>query len=265
MGVVGAAAATALAETLAGVSYLKLLSRRKLVSVRKILKPPAWASVRPLIFGGAALLGRQMAINVGIVAAARQAQILDPTHGVAAAAYGIVMQFYTVGIVVHVAVQGAAAALVSSALARDGKDVARVTADRIFVWGAMVGVLLGLGQFLAVPYVVPHMSTLPAVQNAVWKPALLVTLMHIVNGFVFAGEGVLLGLSQFRTLLQVNAAGVALMVAFLNLSPLGSRLDGILWCMLSSNALQAVAIIVHYLRIGPLANNQADRIEVATS
>jgi putative MATE family efflux protein len=251
LGFVGAALATAISEAASGLTYLRLLLKRNLVTPALILRPPSWKSLRPLLQGGASMLGRQLALNIGLVSAARRAQSMDPT-GVSAAAYGIVMQMYSVGIVVHVAMQGTCAALVPSTLARSGKDEARRVADRIFIWGSIVGVLLGLTQFLALPFLVPVFSTLPEVQEAVRAPALLASILHVINGPVFAGEGALLGLGCYRDLMLITAAGIATMVACLT-SPLGKRLDGILLSLMAFCSLQAVAVVVHYLKIGPLA------------
>lgn len=251
LGVVGAGVATAFAETLSGAVYVKLLLRRKLVTLRQMLRPPAFQSLVPLILGGASMLGRQVALNVGFVCAARRAQIMDPT-GVSAAAYGIVMQIYVVGIVMLVAMQGTAAALVPSTMAKSGVADARRVADRLFTWCTIVGVLLGATQYVLLPWLVPVFSTLPAVQEAIRSPALIASLLHVVNGPVFAGEGVMLGLGCYRDLMLMTAVGIGIMVACLA-SPLGRALNGILLSFLAFSSFQAVAAVVHYLKIGPLA------------
>jgi len=252
MGFVGAALATAISETAAGLTYLRLLLRKKLATIGLLVKPPSMQSITPLLQGGMTMLGRQAAINVGLVAAARRAQQMDPT-GVSAAAYGIVMQMYAVGIVIHVAMQGTAAALIPATLSKSGKDDARRAADRMFVWGSIVGVLLGVAQFVALPWLVPVFSTLPAVQEAVKRPALLAAFLHAINGPLFVGEGAMLGLGSYRDLMLITAASTGLFVAGLS-SPLGQRLDGILLVkMLSLCGVQAIGVVVHYLRIGPLA------------
>ncbi len=257
MGFCGAALATAIAESISGIVYLKLLLRRKLTKWSILLTPPSWQSLLPLIQGGASMLARQSAINVGLVSAARRAQLLDPS-GVSAAAYGIVMQFYAVGIVIHVAVQGTAAALVSSAMAKSGTGQARHVADRIFVWGSLVGLALGLTQFLALPALVPLFSTLPQVRQAVQQPALIASVLHVINGFVFAGEGTMMGLGCFKELALCTAVGIGTMVACLR-SPLGSTLGGILLSMVAFCSLQAIAMLLFHLRIGPLASNVTSR------
>ena len=198
------------------------------------------------------VLGRQVALNVGILAAARRAQALDPTAGVAAAAYGIVMQMYSVGIVVHVAMQGTAAALVPATLAKDGTSAARHVADRLFIWNALVGLALAVAQVAALPVLVPLFSTLPAVQDAVQAPAMWAALLHLLNGPVFAGEGVLLGLGSFRDLMLITAGGIATMMLCLA-SPLARGLSGILQSFAVFTIVQAVAVVLHYLKWGPLA------------
>jgi Na+-driven multidrug efflux pump len=78
MGFVGAALATAVSEAFAGIVYLRLLIGKKLASIRLLLRPPQFSSLVPLLLGGASMLGRQLAINLSIIAAARRAQALDP-------------------------------------------------------------------------------------------------------------------------------------------------------------------------------------------
>ena len=260
MGFVGAALATAIAETTGGLIYLKLLLRRRLARWSLILRPPSWKALLPLLQGGAAMLFRQASLNVGFLAAGRRAQTMDPS-GVSAAAYGIVMQMYTVGIVVHVAMQQTAAALVPSTLCQDGEDAARTVADRLFVWGSLVGVCLGAIQYFALPFLVPLFSTLPQVQEAVKLPALVASLIHVINGPVLAGEGIMLGLGSYKDLAILTACGVATMVGCL-VSPLGQRLDGILISLGVFCSFLSVGVITHYLRFGPLAKNNRAADEI---
>lgn len=251
LGFVGAAAATASAELFSGLLYLKLLVRRKFVSLRDLATVPSLKTLIPLIQGGLSMLGRQVAINVALITAARRAQVMDPS-GVLAAAYGIVMQLNSLGIVMHIAMQGTAAALVPSSLAKSGENEARQIADRVFMWGSLLGLLLGVGQYLALPVLVPLFSTLPEVQSAVRIPALLASLLHVVNGPVFVGEGILLGLGNFRDLMVMTGIGTLCLSAAL-CSPLGTSLNGIMISLIGWSSLQAVAVLYHYLIVGRLA------------
>jgi putative MATE family efflux protein len=261
LGVVGAALATAVSEFVSGGIYLRLLLRRKLAKISQILRPPSFKSLMPLLKGGVSMLGRQMAINVGLVSAARRAQSLDPT-GVAAAAYGIVMQLYSIGIVMHIAMQGTMAALVPSTLAKSGEEDARRVADRIFVWNSILGVILGVSHFFAAQWLAPFFSTIPAVQEAVKFPALVTSMLHVINGPVFAGEGVLLGLGSYRDLMLITAVGVSVMLAGLA-SPMGQTLGGVFVSLMAFSAVQAVLVTTHYLRVGPLAVKRKKGVKTA--
>jgi len=259
LGVSGAAIATAGAETLSGFIYFKLLLKKKLIRFSKLLKPPAWSSVKPLIQGGSAIFARNLTLNVAFLAAARRAQAMDPT-GIMAAAYGIVMQIYFVGVVCHIGVQSTAATLVPAARASEGDDAARAMADRIFAWGSIIGVGLGLTQLLALPILVPMFSTVPEVQEAIKVPALISSFIHVLNGPLFAGEGVMLGLGTFKALAISTAMGAGIMVASL-CSPLGTTLNGILLSIAAFNLFQAIAMVYHYLKLGPLANKSGETVK----
>lgn len=79
LGFTGAAWATVLAEIASGATYLRLLLRRRLVTLRLLALPPSLSSLIPLLKGGTSLLLRQLALNVGFIAATRRAQAIDPT------------------------------------------------------------------------------------------------------------------------------------------------------------------------------------------
>lgn len=269
-GFVGAAKATAVAEILGGATYIRLLLRRKLATFRLLLKPPPLKSLIPLLTGGAAMLLRQLALNIGFLVATRRAQVLDAS-GVSGAAYGITMQIYSVGIIALVGMQNAAAALVPSF--RNAKDVAdplerdenaRNAADRLLGWSTLVGLGLGIGQLALLPVLVPLFSTLPEVREAVQMPSLIAALIHVVNGPVLAGEGILMGVGAYKELALITMGYIATMIGCLSWTPLGQRLDGIMWSILLSSMVQQVGVVGHYLKFGPLALRKR-RKQVASS
>lgn len=250
LGASGAAAATSVSELISSLIYLRLLLRRKLVQWSKLFKPPSLTSLLPLIQGGLAMLLRQATLNVAFISAARRAQMMDPT-GVSAAAYGITMQIYSLGVVAHLGVQGTAAALVPSSRAIGGDDAARDVADRIFAWGSILGLVLAAVQWFALPMITPWFSPLPEVRAAVKGPAAISSFIHLVNGLVFAGEGTMLGLGSFRDLALITTLGVGTMVSCLA-SPLGQSLNGVLISLAAFNLVQGLAVTVHHVRISPL-------------
>eukprot|EP00956_Cyclotella_meneghiniana_P039168 scaffold166893_cov63-Cyclotella_meneghiniana.AAC.1 len=233
LGASGAAAATSLSELTSSIIYLRLLIRRKLVSWTQLFKPPSLTSLLPLIKGGAAMLLRQATLNVAFITAARKAQAMDPS-GVSAAAYGIVMQIYSLGVVAHLGVQGTAAALVPSSRAVGGDEAARAVADRIFVWGSILGAILAGVQLIALPMITPLFSPLEEVRQAIKGPALISSFIHLVNGLVFAGE----------------AVGVAVMLG--SLAMVGNTLNGVLISLAAFNLVQGLAVLLHHARFSPL-------------
>jgi MATE family multidrug resistance protein len=258
-GFVGAAMATAAAEILGGATYIRLLLRRKLARWSMLLKPPPLKSLIPLLTGGAAMLLRQLALNIGFLVATRRAQVLDAS-GVSGAAYGITMQIYSVGIITLVGMQNAAAALVPSfRVAKDVEDPkerdqnARDAADRLLGWSTLVGLGLGVGQLALLPVLVPLFSTLPEVQQAVWMPSFIAALIHVVNGPVLAGEGIMMGVGAYKELAIITMGYIASMIGCLCFTPLGQRLDGIMWSILLSSVVQQIGVVGHYLKVGPLA------------
>jgi len=250
LGASGAAAATSISELTSSLIYLRLLIRRKLIQWSKLFKPPSIASLLPLIQGGLAMLLRQATLNVAFVSAARRAQVLDPS-GVSGAAYGITMQIYSLGVVAHLGIQGTAAALVPSSRAMGGDEAARDVADRIFAWGSILGLILASVQWFALPVITPWFSPLEEVQRAVKGPAAISSFIHLVNGLVFAGEGVMLGLSSFRDLALITMLGVGVMVSCLA-SPLGKTLNGVLISLAAFNLVQGLAVTLHHVRVSPL-------------
>ena len=206
--------------------------------------------LQPLIQGGLAMLLRQLTLNVAFVSAARRAQALDKT-GVSAAAYGITMQIYSLGVVCHFGIQGTAAALVPSSRAAGGEFAAREVADRIFAWGMMLGVVLALGQWFALPVITQWFSPLVVVRDAVRGPAAISSFIHLVNGLVFAGEGTMLGLGSFRDLALITCLGVFVMLLCLS-SSLGCTLNGVIISLAAFNVVQGLAVTVHHVRISPL-------------
>ncbi|KAL1524557.1 hypothetical protein AB1Y20_019448 [Prymnesium parvum] len=253
LGVAGAALATALAELLSGGVYLALLLRRKLASFALMLRPPRAASLLPLLQGALAILMRQAALNVAFVSATRTAQLMDPS-GVAAAAYSITNQMYSLGLVVMLAIQSTGATIVPAAIAKDGVGGGRAVADRLLTWSLITSVVFAVMQVALLEPLTNLFTTIPAVREAVRKPAIISALVQSFNGPLFAGEGILMGVGGFGFLSAATASGVAVMVGCLKLSSwYGGGITGIWLSLGAFHVLQFGAVVFHHLRISPLA------------
>lgn len=192
LGVAGAALATALSELASGATYMAMLFKKRLLSLKQLIQPPSLKSLLPLLVGGATMLLRQLALNVAFVSATRMTQAMDAT-GVAAAAYAITNQVYSLGVVVMLAIQSTGATLVPAALAEGAKaDAAakaaggssagggggdggvaraRQVADRLIGWSVAIAAGLALAQLVFMPFLTPLFTPLEAVQAAVVHPA----------------------------------------------------------------------------------------------
>ena len=68
----------------------------------------------------------------------------------------------------------------------------------------------------------------------------------------------MLGLGCYRDLAIITGTWIAGMVACL-LSPLGKRLDGIMWSILLSSIVGQILQLVHYLKFSPLSKRKGDQ------
>jgi hypothetical protein len=58
------------------------------------------------------------------------------------------MQLYSVGVVYHIGMKASAATLIPSKKAKNGKEAAHQMEDKLFVWGSIVGIILGIAKWL---------------------------------------------------------------------------------------------------------------------
>lgn len=266
LGVSGAALATIIAEFASGAIYMVLLLRRRLVRMRLLVKPPSARALLPLVQGGLALLVRQLALNVGFITATRSACAMDGT-GVAAAAYAITQQIYSLGLVVMLAVQATGATLVPAALAGLGggggddgerQNAARAIADRLTGWSTCIALTMAASQLLFLDRIIPLFSTLPEVCAAVRRPAIISAGVQALNSLIFPAEGVMLGTSCFGYLAGLTAVGCATMVGGITLSArMGAGLGAIWLWQGVFHLLQMTGAMTHYLWLGPLGKRNA--------
>ena len=260
MGVAGAALATAISEIAAGGVYVLLLLKRRLLRLGQLIQPPKLGALVPLIAGGAAMLMRQIALNIAFVCSTRRTQAMDVT-GVAAASYAITNQVYSLGVVIMLAFQAAGATLVPSALAAGEKEkagggeaAARTMADRLIGWATMVAAGLAVAQAASMPFLTPIFTPLVEVRKAIARPALVSALVQLTNGPVFAGEGIMMGLGAFGPLALLTSIGVSVMVAGLTLSAkLGLGVSSVWFSLLGFHIVQGVGAMLWYFFLSPLA------------
>ena len=136
--------------------------------------------------------------------------------------------------------------------------------------------------------------TLTQVREAVVGPAMVSSLVQLTNGPIFAGEGILMGVGGFGFLAGLTSIGVAVMVIATRSPPdpvptrldarlplqreavlperhdgtphqvgcltlsstLGLGVSSVWFSLLAFHIVQLAGVMLHHLRLGPLAHRQ---------
>jgi MATE family multidrug resistance protein len=261
MGVPGAALATLAAEVISAVVYLVLLRKRQLISWVKLFRPPSWASLQPLLQGGLALQLRNLSLNLTFLAVARVTQSIDQS-GVAAAAHAMAIQTFQIGGIVLLAVSTVAQIMVPNAMVErydeaskktiGGLRSAKATSNRLMSWGFVLGCALGSLQLLLLP-VMFKTTPLQEVRDAAKLPAIIASILQIINGLVFIGEGIMIGTGSFLQLSISTVIATAGCLWALWFFPPRVGLTGVWLGFGVFNMLRLVGVYIHQRINGPLS------------
>merc|ERR1711966_209154 len=192
LGVAGAALATSMSELVAAGLYIGTLLKRNLVTVRSMLKPPDAKAIGALLVGGAGVQLRSLAQNITFLAVTRTILTMDST-GTAAAAHTVSSQVFQLGAIAILALSTIATILIPqrmNSMEKGGPREAKRVADRLLVWGVVIGVILAVLQAGAIPFL-GVFSSLSEVQEQAKMPCIIGALLQPLNGIVFVGEGLM--------------------------------------------------------------------------
>ena len=267
MGVPGAALATLGAEVISAVVFMTLLRKRQLVRWRKIVQPPKWSSLEPLVKGGLALQLRNLSLNLTFLAVARVTQSIDES-GVAAAAHAMAIQTFQIGGIVLLALSTVAQIVVPNAMVErydeeekvtvGGLEYAKLTINRLMSWGFVLGCMLGALQIALLP-AIKKATPMQEVRDAANLPALLASALQIINGLVFIGEGVMIGTGSFLQLsLSTLAATLGCLVA-LRIFPPKVGLTGVWIGFGVFNVIRLIGVWIHQTKNGPLTKKNLQK------
>lgn len=185
LGLAGSAWANVIGQTVGAGLFLAALLREPVGSRR-----PRPAALRAQLVLGRDLIARSLGFQACFLSAAAVATRFGAPS---AAAHQILLQLWTVTVVVLDAVAIAAQALVGEALGAGGADRARAVARQVTGYGIVTGLAFA-GLLAAVAGVLPPVFTPdPAVLAAVAVPWWIFVALQPVQGVVFAIDGVLLG------------------------------------------------------------------------
>jgi putative MATE family efflux protein len=241
-GIAGAAWATVVAEVLTVLAFALLLGRIRLPLAGHGV--PSLAELKVLLAVSRDLVLRTGGLVLGLLAVAAAAARVDAQT---AAAYQVLYQTMILLSFLMDGLAIAGQALVGTALGAGDRDEARTVGRAVLRWGAVGGivlaVVLGAGAGLWPRILTDDAAVLATVAGAWW----LLAAGQVINGPVYALDGVLMGAEDFRYLRTWTVlAGIVGGVAAQVVASVGGGLLG-LWAAVQ--LLMAVRLVTLLWRI----------------
>ncbi|KAG1676823.1 hypothetical protein FOA52_010332 [Chlamydomonas sp. UWO 241] len=260
MGLSGAALSTSIAEWGAAGTYLYLGWQRReqlgLVPLPDIDPRRAWRSYVPFLQSGGAVLMRTGVLLGTKTLASAVATRLGPNS---IASHQVLYQIWILSSMLIDSVAIAGQTMIAVSLGQGEIGQARAITTRLLQMGAGLGIGLAAAFSISSPWW-PHLfSSDPEVLSLVEPLVPLVVCMVPLNALVYVLDGVLVGASDFRFLVQAMVLASAGTVAgLLAVEPLGLGLNGV-WAMCSLlMAMRLLTLGVRYAsEDGPLPPSAA--------
>jgi len=197
-GILGSAISVLLCDSLAAISYMKLMTSIGFLSRKKLFRFPSWNEVLPMV-KGTSLQARSLAMQFTNLMVARHIQSLDDT-GVAPAAFSLAMQTFFIGGVVIWALGMSTQTLYPTSVAkcREEERVVYVQSliKRLLMRGFGVGTTISCIQALLIPFILRSTPNIE-VRQAAFFPILVVVACQGMQGMVSVGEGIMVGDGKF--------------------------------------------------------------------
>lgn len=284
LGVVGAAVATCVSDLTSFAMYTHHLLRKKLLSgIKKGF--PSFKALAPVLMGGASMQLRSVALNTAMIAVTRTAQRLDSTGGSVAAAHTISLQMFQLGSVAALAMGTVASIIIplvlgKSKVQRTGHQsndsisavadaeadyrtlvIAKQSADRILLWGCILGGFLAASQYIAAGPLLKVFSPLASVQSLARGPSTIGAILQWLNCIVWTGEGLQQGHSEFLDLAFATILGTTGMMTFIKffvnnpalVLTAEQSLSRVWLGFVVLSSVRLVATMTHHFVLGPLS------------
>ena len=123
-------------------------------------------------------------------------------------------------------------------------------ADRLLIWGFLLGCFLGCLQFAALP-ALQFFTPLQNVQEMAKLPVLIGAVQMPLNGLVFVAEGLMQGHQAFMRLAGGMFVSTTLMMGALKIW--GTTVEGVWCCFFVFNLSRLFFGLKHHFFDGPLA------------
>lgn len=252
LGVVGAAWATVVAQTIAAAGFLILLFGRdkmrfgldgRINGLRGLGLPRILNEGWPMMLRSIALL---FALTATTYAATQLGAPEVAAHQIALQTW-LFMSFVLDSLAV------AAMAMIGSDMGADDRIAARDVAHRLLALGFMGGTLLALGLALIRPLLASFFSAEPLVEELLASVVWFVIALQPLTALVYVWDGIAIGTSAFRFMAASMVVSAVLTVATLGL--IGGSLVGV-WASLTVLVLSRLVAFVLWSRWGPLSSVQ---------
>jgi putative MATE family efflux protein len=239
MGLRGAAYASVVAQWTGAVWFL-LAFWRQHRAMRVFPARPSWTHVNRLSRAGGALVLRTASLLVAFTATTAVAARLGP---VPVAAHQVAMQLFIFLSLVLDAVAIAAQAMLGMATGRGDPAAIRWRAERLVGIGTLAGVGLATLLLVAVPWL-PGLFTIdPEVRDAIRSIYPQLCLIQVIGGAVFAWDGIVIGVTDFRWAMYATAFPAAVATGLLVvLGLIGASLAAVWWVIVVMLSLRAATL-----------------------
>mmetsp|Transcript_70855 Transcript_70855/g.169648 ORF Transcript_70855/g.169648 Transcript_70855/m.169648 type:complete len:494 (-) Transcript_70855:140-1621(-) len=253
LGAAGAAGATTISEFVGTAASLFLLFKKGMLP--KKLRLPKVAGIRTLMSSGLGVLVRSVATNAMLFFSNRRVNHIDDT-GVQAAAFQVTMNWWNLAGYISLALSSAGSSWIANKINKEGRVAARKAASRLTTIGAISGAILGLLQLAMLPLgIFGLLAPTKEVAQASLTPLVLAAILQALNGWVFAGEGIVMGTKGFWWAAWGSVSGTILMVLIIHLFG-NNALLGVWIGLFAFNFARLAFSTLHRLRYGPLAPSQ---------
>jgi len=242
MGPQGAGIATTVAEWIAALAFLGVLSGKipsadgkslrsdingntlqnndsddeKLLIVTPVLDLPKWNDIRPLVVASSSVFLRSIVLQVAMSSAAAMAARSttdDIAIGASAsvAAHQVALQLWLLCSFLCDALATASQALVADGIGRKDIEAVRGVSQTVFNWGLILGLTLSTILWIgtASGFLTDFFTSDGATRIELGKLLTIVILAQPLNSFVFAADGVLQGAEEFTYQAKAMALSVA--------------------------------------------------------
>lgn len=242
-GLEGAAVATVFAQWLGAALFLRMLSKRSMLT-----RPRNLGEELPTLLAlgrnGVLVSLRTAALLVAFTVAAAKATRIGAES---IAAHQIVVQVWLLAAMVADAFAIAGQVMVGDNVGRRDEAEIRAVTARLMLWGLGVGGIL-LTVFAAARGLLGALAADPDVGGLAVDAGGVAALMQPVAAPLFVADGIFLGLLALGVLLASTASGSVVALVLMLATDLGDTLTGIWWALFAMVVVRILVFAVSYGR-----------------